>query len=417
MKKLLFAFYLFALPLQAATVNITASFSPSMSDPSNDKFVNTTPQSGYCVSYPAQCTGNNTFSINMGGITASLVTSGLTANSVPRMGIYFGLPGAWRDVVVRHDETGEVSMLKFRMSAFSARYNTLQVWTLADHQQAWNGSSFVNAPSPCSGSGVGSYPQYSYLFMWKVPNSDVACYKTARKDLTGEPHLINTISMGYELSTPNPLQMSSGIYKGELVLNVGPGGEIDFGDNYKPSDTTLALKFTLSVNHELKLSTTAENQNVSLIPCEPGKVCTAGQGDARWERWMVNRITPNLTGQSKFNLSSSGSFTVYLQCEQNLGSDCALKSDKLPSQRVPVQALLTLPDNIVDSKAGTGVVRRRLAVGKDLTKNVFLTNVFGQEKAGSIDFLIEQKDVDTMLNTRPDVYRGAVTVIFDPLIH
>lgn len=155
MKKLLFAFYLFALPLQAATINITASFSPSMSDPSNDKFVNTTPQSGYCVSYPAQCADNKTFSINMGGITASLATSGLTANSEPRMGIYFGLPGAWRDVVVRHDETGEVRTLKFRMSAFSARYNTLRSWTLSEHQQTWNGSSFVYAPSPCQYSGIG----------------------------------------------------------------------------------------------------------------------------------------------------------------------------------------------------------------------------------------------------------------------
>lgn len=187
MKKRLFAFYLFALPLQAATVNITASFSPSMSDPSNDKFVNTTPQSGYCVNYPSVCGNNQTFSINMGGITASLVTSGLTANSEPRMGIYFGLPGAWRDIVVRNSETGEASTLKFRMSAFSARYNTLRAWSLTEHQQAWNGGSFVYAASPCSNSGVGAYPAGSYLFMWKVPNRDVACYKTAKTDLTGEP--------------------------------------------------------------------------------------------------------------------------------------------------------------------------------------------------------------------------------------
>lgn len=132
---------------------------------------------------------------------------------------------------------------------------------------------------------------------------------------------------------------------------------------------------------------------------------------------MVTRITPQLTGHSNFRLSSSGAFSVYLECEQQSGPDCALRSDKMPSQTVPVRTLLTLPDNIVDEVTGSTVSKRELAVGKDLTKNIFATRSFGQNRAGSIDFLVSQKDVDTMLTTRPDTYRGAVTVIFDPLIY
>ena len=400
----------------AATMDITASFSPSMDNPENNSFMNTTPQSGYCADYPDECK-KNTFSIGMGGITAFLVTSGFTANSEPRMGMYFKIPGAWRNVAVTNLETGSQVTASFRVNAFSARYHTRTDWKRADYSDSWNGGDFVYAPSPCSYSGVGKFNARRYTFMWKWPASDAACYKTAKKDLNGEPYLINNTSLGYELKTPDPLKMEAGTYTGTLTLSVGPGGDIDFGDNFQVSDTELTINFTLSVNHELKLTTTADDQAVSLQPCASGRVCTEEEGSANWERWMVSRITPPLTGRSNFNLSSSGAFTVYLTCEQQSGSDCALRSDKMPSQTVPVRTLLTLPDNIVDNVTGSTVSKRRLAAGRDLSRNVFTTKIFGQNRTGKIDFLVSQKDVDTMLTTRPDTYRGAVTVIFDPSIY
>ena len=401
----------------AATMDITASFSPSMENPENNTFTNTTKQSGYCSADPGECIENNVFSISMGEITASLATSGIIANSTPRMGMYYKMPGAWRNVTATNKDTGSQVTISFRANAFSAQYNTNGDWTLTKYGEAWNGGSFVYAPSPCGYSGVGKYTPKFYMFMWKWPISDAACYKTATKDLTGEPYLISDTSLGYELKTPDPLKMESGIYTGRLALRVGPGGDIDFGDNFQASDNELDINFTLTVNHELKLTTTPENRAVSLKPCAPGRICSEEEGSANWERWMVNRITPELTGKSNFNLSSSGEFTVYLQCEQQSGSDCALKSDNTPSQTVPVRTLLTLPENIIDHSTGSTVSKRRLTTGKDLTKNVFTTKSFGQNRAGSIEFLVGQKDVDTMLKTRPDTYRGAVTVIFDPDIY
>lgn len=67
----------------------------------------------------------NNFNIDMGGVIASLISSGLKANSEPRMGIYFKMPGAWRDVIVRNSETGETSKVRFRVNAFSSRYSVL----------------------------------------------------------------------------------------------------------------------------------------------------------------------------------------------------------------------------------------------------------------------------------------------------
>ncbi|WP_052250346.1 hypothetical protein [Enterobacter sp. Bisph1] len=400
-----------------AEMNILASFEPSMANPQNNTFTNDTPPGGYCLSYPAQCSAHKTFSIDMGGITASLVSDGFKANSEPRMGMYFKMPGAWREVTVTNSESSlRTSTVKFRINGFSATYRTLVNWSLEEHWAKWVGSSFVNQPKPCGYSGVGALPNRAYSFIWKWPASDVSCVKIAKVDLTGEPYQIDTTSIGYEIQTPDPLKMESGIYKGTLKYSVGPNGDIDFGDNLAPSHTGLTINFTLSVNHELMLTTAPEDRNVTLQPCAAGRICSEDEGKANWERWMVSQITPQLTGRSNFKLSSSGTFTVYTECSEQVGDQCALKGDNT-SQQIPVQTLLTLPSNIEDISSGATVVKRPLTVGKDLTKNVFATREFGQDRSGSIDFLIAQRDVDTMLKNRPDTFRGAVTVFFDPKIY
>ncbi|MGK0603425.1 hypothetical protein [Yokenella regensburgei] len=399
----------------AATVDITASFSPSMDRPENNAFTNTTPQSGYCSSHPQECK-NGEFSLDMGMFLTP--SKGLSVNDNARDSLYFRLPSTFRNIEMTNNESGTKEPLSFRVSTFSARYNALKNHGVYD----WKGVVFFSYPTGgCGYIAPGWGTNLFFEWLWKYPQGNPGCYNItsvdrpegADKYITG----VSRLSFGYEMVAPNPLKMEAGVYTGTLMLNVGPGGDIDFGDNFQASETELRLNFTLSVNHELKLTTTAENQAVSLQPCTPGRVCTEDEGQANWERWMVTRITPQLTGRSNFSLSSSGAFTVYLECEQQSGPDCALRSDKMPSQTVPVQMLLTLPDNIVDNVTSSTVSKRRLQAGHDLTKNVFVTKTFGQNRAGSIDFLVGQKDVDTMLTTRPDTYRGAVTVIFDPKIY
>ena len=406
-----------SLAAGAATMDITASFTPSVSNPENNTFTNTTPLSGFCADWPTSCTNNNT-SISFAGIT--LLGNGvlLSDDSNPKNHFYLGLPGATKVDVV-NSETQEKAQITFTITGFGGRWTNLG----SGARIGWERGEFAYPTNlPCGsatngasiGTGSGSDSTW-YGWAWNVSG---ACYK--RSTYTGRTITSSNLyqtSIRYKLVTPNPLQLTSGIYKGYVDWSIGPGGDIDFGNKWDASDSTLRVNFTLSVNHELKLSATADNQQVSLQPCASGKVCTAEDGAANWERWMITRATPELTGRSNFNLSSSGAFTVYMECEQQSGSDCALKSDNTPSQTVPVQSLLTLPRGIVDSSTGSTVTKRRLAVGRDLTKNVFVTKSFAENQAGSIDFLVSQKDVDTMLKTRPDTYRGAVTVIFDPKIY
>lgn len=406
-----------SLSAMAASMDITASFTPSTENPENNAFTNTTPQGGYCSIFANDCRNNNIFSIALPfTLTRTLP---IMAYAEPRNGIYYKMPSGWRTVVVRNDSDNTVTTVKFRVSIFSARY------VYSGSNTTWEGRSHLGiAISPCSTAaqpwGAGGSRPWMH-FAWRFPQGDNACYvrSTVDRDDQGVNYLnpIEQLSIAYDIATPNPLTLSAGVYTGQLPLTIGPGGDFDFGDNYQASDNELTINFTLSVNHELKLTTTADDQKVSLQPCALGRNCTEEEGKASWERWMVTRVTPQLSGRSNFRLSSSGAFTVYLQCEQQSGEDCGLRSDNNPSQVVPVQSLLTLPDNIVDQSTGATVVKRRLAQGRDLTRNVFLTRSYGENKAGSIDFLVSQRDVDTMLKTRPDTYRGAVTVIFDPEIY
>ena len=394
---------------KGATMDITASFSPSMENPENNTFTNTTPQGGFCSNWPGSC-ADNLFSILLNVNITSNAQQIVVSDADPRDHVYFKLPPL-KNIEVTN-EAGDKHSVSFSFSHIATK-----MFNFPSPGSGWGSAPLSNPSGGCSYlmSAWGSAAFYSWV--WKVnnPASPAACYKQrTASDVDISSTYMNEIAVGYILSTQSPQTMAGGVYTGTATYTVGPGQDIDFGNKWTPSDTLLQVNFTLTVNHELKLTATADNQAVSLQPCASGRICTADEGAVNWERWMVTRVTPQLTGRSNFSLSSSGAFAVYLQCEQQSGADCALKSDNTPAQSIPVQTLLTLPNNIVDSATGSTVSKRRLAVGRDVANNIFVTRRFGQNQAGSIDFLIGQKDVDTMLKTRPDTYRGAVTVIFDP---
>lgn len=404
-------------PCSAATgaiMTISAAFSPSVDNPENNKFTNTTPQGGYCDSWPTLCT-NGQVSILLP--FSMETTYAIKALAPKREGYFVKLPSAWRSVQVTNVDSGKSFAVNFRASQYSGRLSVPNSYTwgstgggtLAYPENSGSGG----CSSGAGGTGLlGSASWQEHAWSFGVAAEAAGCYRISTKEYGSIKW--SRLSIGYELETPNPLVMDSGLYKGTYTFSIGPGGDFDFGDNIMASDTSLTIDFTLTVNHELKLSSTTSR--VSLQPCAKGKFCSEEQGQANWERWMVNRITPELTGRSTFNLSSSGEFTVYLECEQHLGSDCALRSNNTPSQLVSVQSLLTLPDNIADKSTGAAVINKRLTTGKDLS-NTFSTRAYGENRSGSVDFLVNQKDVDTMLKTRPDTYSGAITIIFDPQIH
>ncbi|WP_244172991.1 hypothetical protein [Kosakonia pseudosacchari] len=398
----------------AVTMNITASFSPSLTNPENVVFTDTTAQSGFCATWPTYCV-NGERSLSTGLILTP--RTGLTTTDSPQDSLYFKWPSSFQNVEVTNVENGTTTMVRFRVSSFSGRYDANSNYGVYD----WGESGYAFTLGPLGGCNAITpgwlIGNTGVAWLWGVPEGTGGCYRITSVDRpVGDAKFVrqvNTLSFGYTMIAPSPLTLTSGEYVGTVTYTIGPGGDIDFGNNFQANDNILEINFKLSVNHDLKLTPAAGAQSVALQPCATGRVCSEDEGQANWERWMVTRVTPQLTGRSAFSLSSSGAFTVYLSCAEQSGTDCALKSDN-SGQLVPVKTLLSLPDNIIDSATGASVTRKALRIGKDMSNNIFNTQSYARDAAGNIDFLVTQKDVDTMLKTRPDTYRGAVTVIFDP---
>ncbi|EOY9177661.1 TPA: hypothetical protein U2M30_003480 [Providencia stuartii] len=391
----------------SVTIDLTAEYNVNGSG----KFINTTPISGYCAQYPKNCDVDEA-SVHL-PLTIT-ISDPIVANNEPRKGVYFNFPKTPRILTVRNQDTGEAFDVIFRVTSFSS--------ILAKNADPYHwdeGGKDFSAPrgGGCSyyapAIGIGT----EYLkFAWRTSNNTSPCYKISRVYRT-EPSEFYNMSIGYLLTTKDSFaSIPSGRYLGKLSFSVGPGGDFDFGDNYQADDSVVDINLTLSVNHDLIVTTTPEGRALSLQPCNVGKVCTEEQGKRNWERWMITKITPQLTARSDFLISSTGSFTAYLQCEYIQGEHCAIKSDN-NGQLVPVKAYLSLPNNIINQKTNSTVTRALMPIHKDIVNNTFSTRDIGSNRKGSIDFLVTQHDVDTMLLTRPDTYRGTVTVIFDPNIY
>nr|ULG16501.1 hypothetical protein 1137p_00104 [Serratia proteamaculans] len=389
-------------------MEVTAKFSPDLNNPTKNQFINTTPISGFCSRWPSYCVHD------VQSIATTLTTKQqyvMKAWDTPRNSAYFGFPSAYRTVEVVNTVTGEKNTLKFRIAGFSARN-----WNASNSN--WDRTWGLYPPSPCvSGTSIGGGSWIQ--FAWSIPpKSNVNC--VMRSKIDRNPNItFDEISYAYELISPNPLVMGSGIYNGSVRLEIGPYKDIDFGDNFIANDNFLDVFFSLTVNHELKVTSQAGARDVTLYPCYYGADCRKEDAEKNWERWMVTNIPPQkMSGTSQFTLSSSGSFTVYMACGSGSAlsqESCPLLSDK-SSTVVPVKALLTLPDNISDS-TGKKVVNRPLKTEKNKSQDKFLTTSFGTDRPGQVDFVIDKKNIIEMLKSRPDNWSGSITLIFDPKLY
>lgn len=392
----------------AASLTITADFTPTVSAPYNISFINTTPQSGFCVSDNQRyCADGKLFSI------ALPVNADITRGFVLHDKLSFRMPTAWREISVVNRETGESHSLKFAVqgAGFYARGNTPNKgWSLVGDRD-----SLFSAPPGCtSGSNGGGFYGGDYVnFFWLWSGKDNArCERTNMLAKRDSLRLSNN-SIMYQLETPNPLLMGDGIYEGTLTYSVaGSGADIELGGElFETSDDTLNINFYLTVTHEL--SVTSQDTDLTLHACQQGKICSKAQNAANWERAFVSNIAPALTAKSDFSLFSTGSFTVHISCEFNVGDDCGMQSEKT-QQTVPLKASLTLPGNIVDA-SGRPVRDFALKNSKDIGRGFFRTATSSSAgQKGSVHFEVAKRDVEIMQRNAPDNYHGVVTLNFDP---
>ena len=390
----------------ALTQDISALFRPDSSKPNENTFLNTTPVSGYCATYPSECRATKMFSIRL-PITFSSTNPIQANHGDPRQGAMFNMPTSWRAAQITHASTGETETVEVRWSGLGSRYRLSNsavelvgggVEILTAHQRLWSGLSWVYAPAPCRYSGVGAVGTNGreYGFFWKTPVAGV-CAKRANYLIPGMSY--SYLDFAYELRTPNPLRMSSGQYTGSITYNVGPGKDIDMGDVMLPNDSSLTLNLKLDVEHTLKVDVPPGGNRVELVPQEG------------WQSWLNSGRKPTrLFRDQRFHISASSRFKMALECQTISGNTCAV-TETGSGHAVPVDVSVSLPNGLTDA-GGQPVNHRRLLRDGSGTE-LFQPGSYIDRGAGMLHFEIARERVEEMLNTDAKAYAGNVTVVWD----
>lgn len=382
---------------EAASQEIRALFQPDPSQPSKNVFINQTPNSGYCEAAPSECADNRMFSIQFP------IRFESTRSLQPGDAVAVKAPANWRQLTVTNAETQESETVEIRIIGIGSTFvlsdtaaNLVGVSDpLEGHQKLWTGSSWVYAPAPCIYSGVGFFTPNYYRFFWKTP-VETACTKIAA--FTIPSMYFNNLDFAYELRTPNPLGMSSGLYTGSLAYSIGNGGDFDLGPLMAPDDGSLNLDFVLDVQHTLKVDLPPGGNKVLLEP------------EGGWMRWVDNGRPPTRIFRDQlFYISASSRFKVMILCDSTGGTRCKLRSPR--GNVTEVETYLTLPAGI-DGPMGRTVNQLRLLYNTWV--GPFQPGFYVDRKAGSLRFEMPRDAIDFLM--RPgftDTLSGNITVIWD----
>ncbi|MEB5932396.1 hypothetical protein MXL15_09310 [Pseudomonas mosselii] len=312
------------------------------------------------------------------------------------------IPGGWRNLDVVNTRTGERHQLKFRITGFGARYRSKPLAfaiypdpeKVFSHHRLWTDSSWVNAPSPCQYAGMGMfYGDGSYSFFWKVPDQDVTCVKTATANL--EELYYEGVNIAYELITPDPLNMSQGVYTSltGITYSISPGGDFDFGDTMIPNTSMLRFNFELDVLHMLQVRFPQGYERLALVP----------QGG--WQQWIHRGRRPEkLFANQDFNLWASSKFAMRLQCQyQAKDGHCGIQNSA--GDLVSVSTSVTVPPGL----SATGG-RQPLSTSKDA---IFHPSSIVENAKATLHFEVDKNSVEQMTRYAGSLYSGTVTVVWE----
>jgi len=385
----------------AMNMRMTAVFVPSLDNPTNNVFTNTS-NSGYiCFIRPDVCDNNKSFGFP-GGVFSQ--TPVIKNDPDPRQGWFVKLPLDWRDILVRHATTGETNLVQLRFSGFGGevRYtpNVEFITGIPDptgaHAALWRGGGLETPPAPCVGRYYTVLDGRSTRFLWQLTAAG-ECAKQAA--FTMNKVDIYSLELMYEIRTPTPLNMTAGVWEADYTYMLGPGADIDFGDNMLPSDPILNIKISLDVSHHLR----------AVFP--PGGDKLALEPEGGWIPWLNGGRRPErIIRDQPFQFTSSGPVKMHIECQYLMGGNCAIANPA--GHRVPVETRITLPAGMHELTGGP--VSKKLLSSID--EATALADSYVADQTGNLHFEVARSDVHDMLAYPDTTYSGNVTVVWDSFL-
>jgi hypothetical protein len=385
--------------VMAENTTVTAQFVPSVDDPTNNTFTDITSPGMICVIFPHVCDYRKSLSVSEWIFSQSP----MTAND-PRRGVSITLPAFWRDATVQHTTTGETRVVQMRIDGFGGRFRTDPESTVitgissarAAHEALWVGGGLGTAPSPCVTKHARFVGPDSYQFLWETP-APVACGKTSAFTIDSA-RLYNTEFM-YQMKWPTPLSMAAGRWEGATSYSVGPGMDIDFGENFIPSYNSLDVQFELTVSHHLRVAFPPGSDRLALEP------------EGGWMPWLTRGRRPErILRDQPFQFTASVPVKMRVECQYIRGAHCAIENPG--GHSVPVQTRISLPPGM-HTLTGGPASKMLLTHNADVTA---AADRYVAEQTGTLHFEVARSDVETMLPHADTTYSGAVTVVWDSFL-
>lgn len=366
-----------AVSAQEIVRKMTAEFRPDVLNPGHAVFRNTTRHHWYCS--PSRCMPSIRLGIDVD------FPEGLQAGATGRDALYQSLPTQSREVRVIHQDGLSDATVRWRVDTFTQSVGTARDGFVGSH----------TAPAPCT-VRHGNTGGWWFDFQWNIPEGS-ACIKLPNRDISR--FQITNFGVSYIMDTPDPLAMRNGIYTGQLVLSVGPNGDIDFGDHGVPAESTLILEFELTVAHELTISIPPGSDRAILAP------------DGGWSQWTDRGRKPSrLSKEVPFTISSSSPFDVKLVCQHPQADGRCGLVDQASGDAVSMTTLLSIP-GLRDMASGEPVVRYPLSWHDTSVR--MRSESFLIQRPSRVHFEVDGADLDAILDKPGSHWKGDVTVVFD----
>ncbi len=371
----------------AAEMLITAEFRPSALEPNKNTFTNTTPRGSYCQWMSSYCDLLSAYVVDL---PVNIVSKTYVKGTNHRKRLYFGLPGARR--VIATNESGVAIEVDVAISSLSGQLSPGGTSNPAFTQYPQGG---------CTYAATAGHEVWT-RFGWNVrdPNAPSPCHSVGNGGGTGFTQVYSSqyLGLGLKVTTPSPQGMSNGIYRGQMQYTIGgAGADIDLGDDVKMTDDVVVMNFEFRVEHDFKVERAPGTDTLVLQP-------TNGWGD-----WVDHGRPPSsLRQELPFLMTSSGDFSVRLECGQQVGERCAMRTDSGEAAELDVS--LTIP-GLYDQQSAAPVVDYPLTAG-GLPRS-FQVREYMQSRSSRLGFSVRGEPLQRMLELPGSYWRGDVTVIFD----
>lgn len=381
---------LLGLPVQAASINVTAEYKPAAYEVGRGKFINTTP----CNGEPLPgfwCSGTSTVDESQPLFLSIKIDRVVNNNhNLEDALTYLGFVGA-RDVSLVNQGSSKSYPMKF----FFTKIGALMSPNLATEALVNNSYWLDHIDGDCQfslGSWASQY-RVHYLYDIKHENQLVGgkCYHNKFKTTfySGRTAL-SRIYLGYKLQAPDPLKMENGVYVGSLVLSIGRNKDLDFG-NGTYSDNQLTINFTMTVRHQIKVEFPPGSDKVVLQPL------------GGWHDWIYrgkSHQPPYLIAELPYRLWTSAGLNIWLDCQYPDGEYCMLSN------------IRTGHKARFDVIYQSGVKKEYIlsAISKTRFDGVTIN------EARILIFKVDKPALTEMMKSPGSTYKGNVTIIYDAAI-